>query len=110
LHRIEIKPLSVNKVWQGKRFKTPDYKAYEQFCMLSLPRAMEIPEGKLELKMRFGLSNAAADIDNPTKPILDILQKKYGFNDSRIYRLEIEKVKTEKGAEFFEFAINGMAA
>jgi Holliday junction resolvase RusA-like endonuclease len=110
LHRIEIKPLSVNDVWRGRRFKTPDYKAYEQHCFLILPNAVEIPEGRLELKIKFGLSSAGGDIDNPTKPILDILQKKYGFNDSRIYRLAIEKVITKKGAEFIEFEINRMAA
>jgi hypothetical protein len=27
-----IKPLSVNKAWQGKRFKSPEYKSYENKC------------------------------------------------------------------------------
>jgi hypothetical protein len=34
---IQIKPLSVNQVWQGKRFKTPKYKSYEMQLMLMLP-------------------------------------------------------------------------
>jgi Holliday junction resolvase RusA-like endonuclease len=108
LYRLEIKPLSVNDVWRGRRFKTPDYRAYEQHCFLILPNAVEIPEGRLELKIRFCLSSAGGDIDNPTKPILDILQKKYGFNDSRIYRLLIEKVITKKGGEFVEFSIGAL--
>jgi len=29
---IPIKPLTVNKAWQGRRFKTPAYKQYEKNC------------------------------------------------------------------------------
>ena len=106
MNRIYIKPLSVNEVWAGRRFKTPAYKSYEQELSYLLPKKLEIPNGKLELKITFGFSNKASDIDNPVKPLLDILQKTYGFNDKKIYKLEVEKVDVKKGEEYIEFKID----
>ena len=37
--RIEIKPLSVNECWQGKRFKTKAYTAYEKELLYRLSPA-----------------------------------------------------------------------
>lgn len=103
--KIKIKPLSVNQVWQGKRFKTKAYKDYEQMMFLLLPK-MEVPKGKLKLKIEWGFSSKQADIDNPTKPLQDILQKVYGFDDKMIYKLEITKVDVKKGEEYVEFDIS----
>ena len=103
--RINIKPLSVNQAWQGKRFKTPKYKSYEKAVLLSLPK-LEVPEGKLSLSLAFGLSSKNADIDNPVKCFIDCLQKKYGFNDRHIYKMTIEKVDVKKGDEFIDFTID----
>lgn len=102
---IEIKPLSVNKCWQGKRFKTNDYKQFEKDMNLLLPNKMDIPKGKLQVEYTFGLSSKLADIDNPVKPITDILQAKYNFNDKQIYRLGVTKVDVVKGEEFIAFDI-----
>jgi Holliday junction resolvase RusA-like endonuclease len=103
--KLNIKPLSVNKAWQGKRFKTPLYKAYETKMLLMLPKNIgKIPD-QIEVNITFGFSNKASDIDNGVKPFLDILQKKYRFNDSQIYRLNIHKVLTDKGLDFIEFEI-----
>ena len=101
---INIKPLSVNQAWQGKRFKTPAYKNYEKAVLLCLPK-LEVPEGKISLKLVFGLSSKNADVDNPVKCFVDCLQKKYGFNDRNIYKMTIEKVDVKKGDEFIEFLI-----
>ena len=35
--KIKIKPLSVNKAWQGKRFKTREYKSYEELLLYLFP-------------------------------------------------------------------------
>jgi Holliday junction resolvase RusA-like endonuclease len=102
--RIQIKPLSVNQVWQGKRFKTPAYKAYEKEALLKL-KPMKVSGGKLSLHLLVGLSSKNADLDNILKPFIDILQKKLGFNDRQIYRLTVEKVIVPKGQEFIEFDI-----
>ena len=107
MHQINIKPLSVNLAWQGKRYKTIEYKVYERMIMYDLPK-LEIPEGNLRLELEFGLSNANADLDNPVKPFLDILQKKYGFNDSRIYEATIRKKIVPKTKEYTRFLITGI--
>ncbi len=104
MFRLDIKPLSVNKAWQGKRYKTPEYKRYEREVFYML-KPFKVPEGNLKLAMTFGFSNAASDIDNPVKLFVDVLQKKYGFNDSRVYRMELNKVKVKKGCEFIEWEI-----
>jgi len=44
----------------------------------------------------------ASDIDNPTKLVLDILQKQYGVNDRDIVHLVLHKKKVAKGKEFIE--------
>ena len=102
--RIRNKPLSVNSVWQGRRFKTPAYKTYEKELMLLLPD-LEIPDGNLAIPITFGLSSKLSDIDNPVKPFMDILQKRYGFDDRRVYKMILEKKIVKKGEEYIEFEI-----
>jgi Holliday junction resolvase RusA-like endonuclease len=103
--KIQIKPLSVNNCWQGRRFKTKLYKQYEKDLLTILP-PLEVPEGKLLLKILVGFSSKLSDVDNMQKPFIDILQKKYKFNDNKIYRIEIEKTIVKKGDEFIKFSID----
>lgn len=100
----KIKPLSVNEAFQGRRFKTPKYKAYEQKLLLALPK-MNMPEPPFEIHFEFGFSNVMSDWDNPVKILQDILQKKYGFNDKDIYRATVDKVIVKKGEEYFKVKI-----
>jgi Holliday junction resolvase RusA-like endonuclease len=102
--RIDIKPLSINEAFQGRRFKTPAYRKYERDVLLLL-RPMEIPEGPLTVEIDWGMSSEASDIDNPCKPFVDILQKRYGFDDKRIERLLLTKTKVKRGQEYVEFQI-----
>jgi Holliday junction resolvase RusA-like endonuclease len=103
--RVEVKPLSVNQAWQGKRFKSKDYQNYEKEVLFKLHPHTFIVKTPIELNLLVGVSNAASDADNVVKPFVDILQKKYGFDDKYIYRLVVEKVIVKKGAEFIEFFI-----
>jgi len=94
---LDIKPLSVNKAWQGKRFKTNDYKNYETEVLYLLPNKINVDlSDKLCISLTFGFKNKSSDIDNPVKLFIDILQKKYGFNDSQIFELNIKKEITKK--------------
>ena len=104
MHKILIKPLSVNQAWQGKRFKTSLYKKYEHDVLLLLPK-IKIVDPPYRLNLIVGFSNKASDIDNPVKLILDILQKKYGINDKHIEILHIEKQIVKKNNEFICFEI-----
>ena len=99
---INIKALSVNKAWAGRRFKTKDYKTYEEELLLTLPK-YNIPEGNLEAYYEVGYSNKLADYDNFIKPFQDILQKKYNFDDNRIYKMIVEKKIVPKGKEYISF-------
>lgn len=98
------KALSVNECWQGKRFKTQKYKQYERDLLLMLPQ-IKLPPPPYEIYLAFGLSNQLSDWDNPVKPLQDILQKKYGFNDREVLRATVEKVLVKKGAEYINFEI-----
>jgi Holliday junction resolvase RusA-like endonuclease len=103
--KIEIKPLSVNQAWAGRRFKTPIYKKYERDLLLLLP-AISYSNKKLSIKIDFGFSSTASDIDNPLKPFLDILQKKYKIDDKQIYELTVTKTIVKKGFEYINFKIH----
>ncbi len=102
--RLQIKPLSVNKCWQGKRFKTPEYKNYEK-DVRSLLGPLKIPNAPYKVFYTFGFSSASSDIDNPVKPFQDILSKEYGFNDKLIFEMNVKRVKVKKGNEFINFKI-----
>jgi Holliday junction resolvase RusA-like endonuclease len=111
--KMMIKPMSVNKAWQGKRYKTPAYKQYEKAINYLLPASLpnlsakEISQCKrLKVVIEYGFSSPLADIDNPTKLIIDIMQKKYGFNDRRIYEMHLFKKDVKKGQEYIKFEIN----
>lgn len=89
----------------GRKRKTAAYRNYEIKVPPELPD-LDIPEsGPLALSLVAGLSNRAADLDNVIKPFVDILQSHYGFNDNRIYQLDILKVKVPKGEEYISFQL-----
>jgi hypothetical protein len=102
--RIEIKPLSVNEAWQGKRHKTDKYRQYQNNLLWLLPK-IEVPNPPYEIHFRFGFSNSLSDWDNPVKPTQDILSKKYGFNDKLIRKATVDTEIVKKGEEYFEFEI-----
>ncbi len=101
---INIKPMSVNEAWQGKRFKSEKYKLYEKQLPLLLKK-IKLPEPNYEIYFKFGFSSTLSDWDNPVKPTQDILAKYYQFNDKLIRRAIVEVVIVPKGKEFIEFDI-----
>lgn len=105
MERINIKPLSVNEAYTGRRKKTEKYKAYKTSMMYLLPK-IKIPKGNLHVIINFGFSSKGSDLDNPTKQFLDCLQAKYGINDNLIYRIELNKFIVPKKQEYIEFKIN----
>lgn len=105
--KVNIKPLSVNSCYTGRRFKNDAYKKYERLVLLMLPNIV-IPEGNLKISFVFGLSSLSADWDNSVKICQDIISKKYGFNDKRIHEGHVIKKKVPKGDEYFEFEITSL--
>lgn len=104
LIRLDVKPLSVNEAWKGKRYKTDKYKCYEEMILWLLPAGVLIPK-RIGINFAFGFSNVKSDLDNPVKLILDIMQKRYGFNDSEVWELNVKKQKVEVGKEFIEIVV-----
>jgi len=105
MNKINIKAISVNICWRGRRFKTNSYQAYEKEMMYLLPKLI-VPKGKLELTIKVGFSSKNADLDNVAKPLIDVLQKKYEFNDKKIYKLILEKEDVKKGDEYVYFSFD----
>lgn len=106
--KLEIKPLSVNKAWQGRRYKTDEYKLYEENVMFMLRRIklLDIDFLKpLKIEIVAGMS-VSADIDNVVKPFLDILQKRFNFNDKNIMELFLKKEITPK--KYIKFKISNL--
>lgn len=109
MHKLVIKtrPLSVNEAWQGRRFKTPEYEAYEMELGYLIPkRERPAPiEGKLEVHYRFHFKNhKARDWDNPVKPLQDVLVKLGIIADDRyIYRAVVDKIPSSE--DFVEILI-----
>jgi Holliday junction resolvase RusA-like endonuclease len=112
---IKIKPLSANeafaprgvkagKVIKARVYKTEKYNEYERKLLRSLPDLV-IPEGKLQLNVIVRYSSSRSDIDNCLKPFIDVLQKRYKFNDNRIYKLVIIKYVTSKDEEGISFQL-----
>ena len=104
MEKISISPMSINVAFQGRRFKTPQYKNYEKAVIMLLPK-IKIPDPPFSVYYEFGFSNQLSDIDNPVKPLQDILQKKYGFNDRDIMEMHVVKRMVKKGSEYFAFEI-----
>ena len=115
--KIHIKPLSVNGAWNTycskcksaktvRRTKTEKYKAFSKELTLKLKPIKIDFKRDLSVHLTFGFSSTLSDIDNPLKPTLDVLQKKYGFDDKQIFELQVKKEIVKKGDEFIELTIN----
>ncbi len=107
---LKIKPLSVNAAYNavkiGKRAslaKSPEYKAYTKQLPLLLPKMLQLPPDELVLIIKFYFATKASDIDNPIKPMQDLICDYYGVNDNKIYMLLVEKHTGHKGNERIEF-------
>lgn len=102
---VAVKPLSVNKCTQGRKVKSWAYRQYERDVLAQLPRTRIPRKNNLELILEVYYSNKCADLDNCIKPFLDILQKRYAFDDRRVYRIVANKHIVPKGEEGISFHI-----
>lgn len=102
---IKIAPLSINKAYRGRRFKTPEYEKWSENVKMMLPKKFKMPEAPYEMEIIFGFSNKASDVDNGNKTFIDLLQWVYKFNDKDIYKLTSIKKIVKKGEEFITFKV-----
>ena len=93
---LQVKPLSVNKVWQGRRFKTQDYVDYESSCLWLLNKVKPV-KGEVEIHYKFHFKGRMMDVDNPIKPLQDVLVKAGIIEDDRkIMKITAEKFKARE--------------
>lgn len=105
-HTIQIKPLSVNECFKGKRFRTVKYDIFIRNMLLLLPLKLDIPnQTNIKLAIEFGFSSKASDIDNCCKSFIDCLVKKYKVDDRFIYEMHVFKSIVKKGDEYIKFKI-----
>lgn len=90
---VPLKPFSANKMYTGRKRKSIYYKQFIREVLTSLEDdARSVPRsGMLRVCFVFNVENIAADVDNMVKPMLDILQTKYGFNDRQVFSLVVDK-------------------
>lgn len=95
--KIDIKPISINASFQGRRFKTSLCNDYEKELWVLLPKKPMI-KGEVEIWFDFFLVNyAKTDISNLVKVTEDILVKKGYFEDDRkIVKMHLSKEKSKK--------------
>ena len=94
---IEIRPLSNNAMWQGRRFKTPNYKAYENEVLWALKSVKRRVSGNYRMWVDFHLTHASTtDISNLIKPLEDIFVKAGLVDDDRFCtEMFISKTKSD---------------
>lgn len=101
---LKIKPISVNEAWQGRRYKTEIYKAYEEQLLWMFKGYKECkPCGLYGIVIKWASPNALkSDIDNVIKPFMDCLVKSGIVKDDRYCNeMHIEKIKSKD--YFIEF-------
>jgi len=101
---LETKPLSVNQVWRGHRFKTKAYKEYEEELLWLLKKYKKV-NGFVEVSYKLYLKYfSTSDVGNFEKPLSDILVKSEIIDDDRfIKRIIMEKFKSD--TDYIEITI-----
>ena len=106
---VPMKPVSTNRLYTGKRFKSPQAKQFEvafrNYLLLKLPPSrLRLPEGDLTIHWRFGTSRKM-DVTNCLKLAEDVLAKHCGFNDNIVVGTSAVRVHVKTGGEFIAFQI-----
>lgn len=97
--KLEVSPLSVNKAWQGRRFKTKEYDYFEKAVSIVLPfSTVKTDKQELFVHYVYHIKNfAMADTFNMEKTLSDMLVKRGYILDDRYIRAGYQR--KEKIAE-----------
>jgi len=105
-HTLNIKGLTINQAFKGRRFRTDKYDSFIRNCTFLLPKTVIIEDEKnVKLAIEFGFSSRLSDIDNCCKTFIDCLVKKYKVDDRYIFELHVFKKIVKKGDEYIKFKI-----
>lgn len=104
---VQLKPLTVSKAWQGRRFKTQAYKDWQRdFCLLV---GKQTPiTGNVALTLELYLKNdKMSDIDNTLKVIQDSMILANLIQDDR-FIYEIHAYKYPSDTEFIRITLTNI--
>lgn len=105
-YTVNIKPMSVNEIFNGQRTRTKKYDVFIKSMMFLLPKSIEIPDPvNVKLAIEFGLSSRGSDLDNYLKGTIDCFVKKYKVDDRHIQEIHAFKSIVKKGEEYIKFKI-----
>lgn len=104
LKTLNISPISINRCWQGRRFKTKEYSEWrEDVLNLFLPyKKIKWPDKCFfHLTLVFYIKNfLKSDIDNMIKPTQDaIVEARVIPDDRMIKKLTVQKIQVETKEE-----------
>ena len=93
---IKVKPLSINKAFIGRRWKTSECKAYEKELWYLLP-SYKMITGEYELILEFYLKTyKRSDLSNLIKVLEDIIVKRgYVTDDRKCVALHVYKYPSQ---------------
>lgn len=101
--KIDIKPISINEAYTGRRFKTDKYKIFKKKFKLLVDKKIKAPEKSFYIVFEFGFSNVLSDWDGSIKNTQDTLQDILKFNDVVILGGWTVKKKVDKGKEYIKY-------
>jgi Holliday junction resolvase RusA-like endonuclease len=108
--KVNIIPISINRCWQGRRFKTKEYKDWrEEFLWKTNSIQKEMITKPTAIVVEFFVKNEKmTDTDNLIKPFFDALKDAGFVKDDRLIKEILvfkTKVKTkEEEGIYFKFA------
>jgi len=93
---IPVRPLTINRAFQGRRFKTKDYKQYE-WDLSRFLKGKKI-KGMVEIRYKFYLKYfATTDVSNLIKLLEDCIVKAGLIDDDRkVKKFHAEKFKSKE--------------
>ena len=105
---LNLKPVSTNKIWQGKRWMSKEGAQFKKDC-ITLLRAKQVKlkpleQGDMSIHFRFGLSRDM-DTSNCIKLVEDCIALALGVDDIRFRGMTATKERVEKGHEFIAVEI-----
>jgi len=107
--KIDLKAITINQCWQGRRFKAPKYTQWRKDAVLLLSQHKKYKEEiEYELTINVYTRHAStSDTDNFIKPIQDALVEAGIIPDDKyIKRVICEKFKSKE--DYFEYYISSL--
>lgn len=92
-------------MWLGRKTDSEEYRRWNKQAIRLLPEVW-IPDGPLSIYISVFYKSKLSDLDNAFKPFLDLLQKRYRFDDRRVFHIRARKLLVDtKEQERIEFCI-----